>query len=139
MMRCRIRREPLFCSTIPPAEFTCRHLPNTLFTVRPTHTRLRLVVQMSTALVPGLLVANVGCWMRRRFSFGLAGYLLAFLLTFAALSSAHVVREGLKSQAVSGFRLLVQVPHRFLRRIQATRAGSPSFATYILFVVFLDL
>ncbi|CAB1107624.1 unnamed protein product [Ectocarpus sp. CCAP 1310/34] len=38
-----------------------------------------------------------------------AGFLLAFLLTFAALSSAHVVREGLKSQAVSGFRLLVQV------------------------------
>ncbi|CAM9472804.1 unnamed protein product, partial [Hapterophycus canaliculatus] len=37
-----------------------------------------------------------------------AAYLLGFLLVFAALSSAHVVREGLKSSNVSGFRLLVQ-------------------------------
>ncbi|CAM9834772.1 unnamed protein product [Scytosiphon promiscuus] len=37
-----------------------------------------------------------------------AAYLLGFLLFFAALSSAHVVREGLKSPTVSGFRLLVQ-------------------------------
>lgn len=38
-----------------------------------------------------------------------AGYLLLFLLSFAALSSFHVVREGLKSKQVSSFRLLVQV------------------------------
>lgn len=75
---------------------------------------------INSSRLPGLLAADVGCWMRRRFSFALAGYLLAFLLTFAALSSAHVVREGLKSQTVSGFRLLVQVPRRLVRRIQAT-------------------
>lgn len=38
-----------------------------------------------------------------------AAYLLLFLLSFAALSSFHVVREGLKSKQVSSFRLLVQV------------------------------
>ncbi|CAM9779456.1 unnamed protein product, partial [Laminaria digitata] len=37
-----------------------------------------------------------------------AAYLLLFLLSFAALSSFHVVREGLKSKQVSSFRLLVQ-------------------------------
>ncbi|CAM9874653.1 unnamed protein product [Ectocarpus sp. 6 AP-2014] len=53
-----------------------------------------------------------------------AGYLLAFLLTFAALSSAHVVREGLKSQAVSGFRLLVQ---QCVRIFSAVVPGDLSF------------
>ncbi|CAM9239935.1 unnamed protein product [Ectocarpus sp. 12 AP-2014] len=53
-----------------------------------------------------------------------AGYLLAFLLTFAALSSAHVVREGLKSQAVSGFRLLVQ---QCVRILSAVVPGDLSF------------
>ncbi|CAM9936717.1 unnamed protein product, partial [Ectocarpus fasciculatus] len=53
-----------------------------------------------------------------------AGYLLAFLLTFAALSSAHVVREGLKSQTVSGFRLLVQ---QCVRILSAVVPGDLSF------------
>ena len=38
-----------------------------------------------------------------------AAYLLGFLVSFAAISCCHVVREGLRSKQVSAFRLLVQV------------------------------
>ncbi|CAN0026364.1 unnamed protein product [Pylaiella littoralis] len=37
-----------------------------------------------------------------------AAYLLGFLVSFAALSSGYVVREGLKSGKISSFRLLIQ-------------------------------
>lgn len=47
--------------------------------------------------------------MMSRYVGTFSAYLLGFLLVFAALSSAHVVREGLKSPTASGFRLLVQV------------------------------
>lgn len=60
----------------------------------------------------GLLLCLYPSARRLRFDrvrSGSAAYLLGFLLTFAALSSVHVVREGLKSETVSSFRLLVQV------------------------------
>eukprot|EP00903_Cladosiphon_okamuranus_P019215 g17669.t1 len=52
-----------------------------------------------------------------------SAYLVGFLVSFAALSSAHVVREGLRNGKVSGFRLLIQC----IRILSAVVPGSLSF------------